>query len=67
MAAVVDLRLAGGGKSATVSNVGDKLNLEVWVTVTGSDSNSQMRAAAKTAATKAIPAERLTLMREERI
>src|SRR6185436_17962025 len=23
----------------TVSNVGDKLNLEVWVTVTGSDSN----------------------------
>src|SRR5258706_11688180 len=42
-------------------------SLTASATLTGSDSINQMRAAAKTAATKATPAERLTLMREERI
>jgi hypothetical protein len=38
MAATVDVRLAGGGQTASVANVGDKVNFEVWVNVTGANS-----------------------------
>ncbi len=34
---VVDVRLPGGGKTATVSKVGDVVNLEIWATATGSN------------------------------
>ncbi|MEA2735822.1 MAG: hypothetical protein QOE14_2273 [Humisphaera sp.] len=39
MHSVIDLRLAGGGNSATVSTVGQQVNLEIWVTITGHDSD----------------------------
>jgi hypothetical protein len=39
LALTVDVRLPGGGKTQEVTKVGDVVNLEVWATVTGSDSN----------------------------
>jgi hypothetical protein len=39
MHAVVDLRVAGGGSTATVTTVGQQVNLEIWVTVTGHDAD----------------------------
>ena len=38
MSATVDIRLAGGGQSATVTNVGQVINFEIWVNVTGANS-----------------------------
>jgi hypothetical protein len=38
MSLTVDLRLPGGGKSATITGVGQKLNLEIWATVKGANS-----------------------------
>lgn len=49
MSAVVDVRLPGGGKTVTNPTVGQKINLEVWVTITGSDNditNEQLQFAA---------------------
>jgi hypothetical protein len=37
LSAVVDLRLVGGGKTATVSTVGQFIKMEAWMTVTGAD------------------------------
>jgi len=34
---VVDVRLPGGGKTTTVSKVGDVVNVEIWATATGSN------------------------------
>src|SRR5688572_23820540 len=39
MHAVVDFRLAGGGKEAAVTAVGQQINLEIIVTVTGHDAD----------------------------
>ena len=39
MHAVLDLRVAGGGKTATVTSVGQQIQLEVIVTVTGHDAD----------------------------
>jgi hypothetical protein len=36
---VIDLRLPGGGKSATVNSVGQHIDLEIWATVTGSNAS----------------------------
>jgi hypothetical protein len=38
MAATVDIRLAGGGQSATVTNVGQQINFEIWANVSGANS-----------------------------
>src|SRR5262249_9730183 len=35
----VDLRIPGGGKTANVSSVGQVVNLEIWATAKGSDTN----------------------------
>ena len=35
MAIVVDVRLPGGGKEATVGGIGSTVNVEIWATVTG--------------------------------
>jgi uncharacterized protein (DUF2141 family) len=40
MSLTIDLRLPGGGKSATVTGVGQKINLEVWATVKGANSST---------------------------
>ena len=40
MHAVVDLRLPGGGTTATVDSVGDTVNFEIWFTVTGHDADA---------------------------
>ena len=40
MSLTVDLRLPGGGKSATVTSVGQKISLEVWATVKGANSST---------------------------
>jgi len=40
MSLTIDLRIPGGGKSATVSSVGQKINLEVWATVKGANSST---------------------------
>src|SRR5438105_8900017 len=37
MSLVVDVRLPGGGKEASVDHVGQVVNMEVWATVTGND------------------------------
>src|SRR5262245_47578894 len=37
MAATVDVRLAGGGQAATVTNVGQQIDFEVWVNVSGAN------------------------------
>lgn len=37
---IVDTRLVGGGSTATVSSVGQRIDFEVWATVTGNDSNN---------------------------
>jgi len=39
LSAVVDVRLPGGGKSVVNPVVGQKIDLQVWVTITGSDSD----------------------------
>jgi len=39
LSAVVDVRLAGGAKTANVNSVGQVINLEAWVTVTGKDTS----------------------------
>jgi protocatechuate 3,4-dioxygenase beta subunit len=39
LSAVIDLRVAGGAKSAVVSSVGQVVNLESWVTITGKDAS----------------------------
>jgi hypothetical protein len=39
LSAVLDLRLAGGGNSAVVSSVGQVINLDIIVTVNGTDAN----------------------------
>jgi hypothetical protein len=39
MHAAIDLRLPGGGTTATVSTVGQVINLDIWMTVTGDDAN----------------------------
>ena len=36
---VVDVRLPGGGKTTTVSKVGDVVNVEIWATATGSNAD----------------------------
>lgn len=38
--AVLDLRLAGGGNTATVTTVGQVIDLDVWVTITGDDADA---------------------------
>jgi len=38
MAATVDVRLAGGGQNVTVNSVGQQINFEVWVNVSGANS-----------------------------
>jgi len=40
MSLTVDLRIPGGAKSATVTSVGQKINLEVWATVKGANSST---------------------------
>jgi uncharacterized protein (DUF2141 family) len=40
MSLTVDLRLPGGGKSANVSSVGQKVSLEVWATVNDANTSS---------------------------
>jgi hypothetical protein len=40
MSLTVDLRLPGGAKSATVSTVGQKISLEVWATIKGSNTST---------------------------
>ena len=40
MSLTVDLRLPGGGKAASVTGVGQKINLEVWATVKGANSST---------------------------
>jgi hypothetical protein len=39
MAATVDVRLAGGGQNVTVTNVGQQIDFEVWVNVTGANAS----------------------------
>ena len=40
MSVTLDLRLPGGGKSATVTSVGQKIGLEVWATVKGANTST---------------------------
>src|SRR5688572_30896956 len=40
MSVVVDVRRPGGGKEVTITGVGQKVNLEVWATVTGDNSSN---------------------------
>jgi hypothetical protein len=37
--ATVDVRLVGGGQSATVTNVGQQIDFELWVNVTGNNAD----------------------------
>src|SRR5688500_6655237 len=39
MSLVVDVRTPSGGKEVVLSSVGQKVNLEVWATVTGANTN----------------------------
>ena len=39
MAATVDVRLVGGGQTATVNTVGQQIDFEVWVNVTGANAS----------------------------
>ncbi len=39
LSAVVDVRLPGGGKSVINPTVGQKIDVQVWVTITGSDND----------------------------
>jgi hypothetical protein len=40
MSVVVDVRRPGGARQVTITDAGQKVNLEVWATVTGEDGNN---------------------------